>query len=80
MLPGDGLFGAERGFGDPRVRRAAGDSGQIQLVAAGCIGGAEERADIVQAAHVVEQDGNRDRAQALDKAPRLALPDRERDR
>jgi len=47
MLPGDGFFGAKRGFGQAGMWRAAGNSCQVKLFATGSIGRAKESPDIV---------------------------------
>jgi len=43
----------------------SGDAGQEKARRAGAVGGAEECAYVVQAAHVVEQNRNRQRAYVL---------------
>ena len=65
MFPTDGFLGAEGGLRDARVRGPGGDSRQIEFVASGGVDGAEERADVIEAAHVMEQYGNWNRMQAL---------------
>jgi len=65
MFPGDGLFGAKRGFGNTGFRRAAGDAAEVEPVASGGVGGAEEGADVVEAADVIEEDGDGDGGEAF---------------
>ena len=59
MLPWHGFLSAERGFSERPLGRPAGDAAQVDAGYAGGVGGAKERADVVQAADVIEQDGDR---------------------
>ena len=65
MLPRHGLFRAQRRFGDGILGRAAGDAAEEEFLDAGSVGGAEEGADVVQAADVVQQDRDRQRGDAV---------------
>jgi len=65
ILPGQGLFRSERRLGDHVLRRVTGDAGQAELFDTGGIAGAEECADVVKAADVLQQDSDGQRPNAL---------------
>lgn len=55
----DGFFGSQRRLRDGLLGRGSGDPAQVQLLDTRRVRGAKERADVVQAAHVIEQHANR---------------------
>lgn len=57
--PGDGVFGAEGGFGDGVLGRARGDAAQVEAFEAGAVGGTEEGAGVVHAADVIQEHRDR---------------------
>ena len=58
VFPGHHLVGAQGGLGDGVLGRAAGDSAETELLDRGGIGRPKEGADVVQAADVVQEDGD----------------------
>ena len=58
-FPRHGLIGAERGLGNRAFRRMPGDAAEVEFFDGGRVARAKERADVIQAADIVQQDRNR---------------------
>src|SRR5450755_1049153 len=59
MLPRLTLLRAQSGLADRLLRWIAGDAAKVQLLDARCVGRAEKRAHVIHAAHIVQQNRNR---------------------
>ena len=58
MLPRNGFLGTEGGFVDFAVGRGGGNAAEVEGLEAEGVGGAEDGADVVKAADVVEHENN----------------------
>ena len=57
VLPVYAVFGTEGGFVDVAMRRGGADAAEADLLDTKCIGSAEDRANVVLTADVVQYDG-----------------------